>query len=184
MIKRIAQQTNLLALNAAIEAARAGEAGRGFAVVADEIRKLAEQSNGFTGEIADIIEELSEKTEKAVATMDQVGKFMKEQTESVSSTNQKFEGIASSIEKMKNAIEIIAKSSKGMETKKEVIITTMENLSAISQQNAAGTEEVSASIQNKPQQWKKLPTQAKIFLSWLKKCRKKLKNSSIRLSSL
>lgn len=68
-IRGIASQTNLLALNAAIEAARAGESGRGFAVVADEVRKLANESEIITGEVEEIVREITVKTKGAAQTM-------------------------------------------------------------------------------------------------------------------
>ncbi len=62
-IEAIAKQTNLLALNATIEAARAGDAGKGFAVVAGEVKQLAGQTSNATGQITDILQSLSEKTD-------------------------------------------------------------------------------------------------------------------------
>jgi methyl-accepting chemotaxis protein len=147
MILNIANQTNLLALNAAIEAARAGEQGKGFAVVADEIRKLADQTNRFTSEIAKDIEDLTGKSQFAVKAMAEVGDNLKEQTNSVDFTNTKFEGIAAAIENLKNLINHLNQQSKEMGTKKDEIVGIIQNLSAISEENAAGTEEATASIE-------------------------------------
>lgn len=168
MIKSIAEQTNLLALNAAIEASRAGEAGRGFAVVADEVRKLAEKSNEFTGEIANIIEELTNKITQAVETMKEVEKTVELQTESSEMTNEKFEGISNSIEKMKYVIKDINQSEKEMEDKKEQIIGLVENLSAIAQENASGTEEASATVEEQSASMEEIVSASKALSSLAK----------------
>ncbi len=146
MIQSIADQTNLLALNAAIEAARAGEAGKGFAVVADEIRKLAEDSTKFTGEIRTIIEELKEKAGIAVSKMEEVGKLVEEQNEQSKITMNKFDEIEKAVNTSKEIVEQVNESTAKMENKNSQIISVIENLSAIAQENAATTEEASASV--------------------------------------
>ncbi|WP_283409711.1 methyl-accepting chemotaxis protein [Anoxynatronum buryatiense] len=147
MIQSIAEQTNLLALNAAIESARAGEAGRGFAVVAEEIRKLAEQSSQFTTEIDGIVKSLKDRTGEAVVTMDKMEKLVEMQHESVQETAGKFEGIDEAVQQMQVVIQYLNASGKAMEQKKQEMIHVMENLSAISEENAAGTQQASASVE-------------------------------------
>lgn len=147
MISSIADQTNLLALNAAIEAARAGEAGRGFAVVADEIRKLAEQSNRFTVEIGQVIGELRDRSKSAVSKMVEVKKIIENQTESVEKTEQIFWRIADAIDSTNSIVKALNTTSLDMISNKNQIIHLISNLSAISQENAAGTQQASSSME-------------------------------------
>jgi methyl-accepting chemotaxis protein len=146
MIGGIAKQTNLLALNAAIEAARAGDSGKGFSVVAEEVRILAEDADRLSKEIATVINDLREKAAGSVEKMDEVSAIVSQQSGSVEMTRLKFEGIAESIEETRMAIQVITRSVEEMGNKKNEVVKIIMNLSAVSEENASGTEEVSQSI--------------------------------------
>ena len=146
MIKSISDQTNLLALNAAIEAARAGEAGKGFAVVAEEIRKLAEQSNQFTEEIQEIVQGLMEKVTETVNIMELVGGTVAEQNDKVNETRELFHLISDELDKNMSEMNNLNSSVKELETTKDSLVGIIENLSALSQENAAATQEASESL--------------------------------------
>ena len=145
-IQDIASQTNLLSLNASIEAARAGESGRGFAVVAEQIRKLSEDSANSATEIEAIVRELIENSEDSVVKMQDLKDGSAVQAEKLDSTKESFEGLKQEIEAVSNASKEIFTQTSSINKLKDGVSGVIEQLAAIAQENAASTQETSASM--------------------------------------
>ncbi|MCR5233092.1 MAG: cache domain-containing protein [Lachnospiraceae bacterium] len=145
LITEIADETNLLSLNASIEAARAGEQGRGFAVVASQISKLAEQSNESARKIEEIITSLISDSTKSVETMNHVHDIMTRQNENVQRTNEAFQIVKDGIDRSMEGVQYIADTTQKLDEARVNVVDIVQNLTAIAEENAAGTEETSAS---------------------------------------
>lgn len=147
LITSIAEETNLLSLNASIEAARAGEQGKGFAVVASQIQKLAEQSNESAGSIADIIGDLLKQSEHSVRIMEEVEGIMGEQQNNLEATRKQFMEVGKEVSEAADAVSMIHSQAESCNMARGNVVDVITNLSAISEENAASTQETTASME-------------------------------------
>ena len=146
LISDITSQTNLLSLNASIEAARAGQAGRGFAVVATEIKQLADQSSQGAAAIKNIVDDILEKSNKSVELTERMRTLAEKEQADIGSAKTGFDTLSQIIEANVATAGTIAEKTKNLEELKQTIINNITELSAISEENAASNEEVTANV--------------------------------------
>lgn len=143
-INNIAQKTNLLSLNASIEAARAGEAGRGFAVVAMQIRDLAEMSRKSAEDIGNIIMILSEQSNTSVKSIENIQQAFGRQTESMEQTKELLITTEDKISEVKEQVYHVDENLEELEKSKNMIISDMDELAKLGQNNSQATEMIVA----------------------------------------
>ena len=148
LIVDITSQTNLLSLNASIEAARAGVAGKGFAVVAEEIKKLAEESAKGAESIKAVTQNIIKQSGESVAMVEQIKGLVDTESESVNATKENFDVLNNCIQQNIASVESINTKTQALDELKGLIIGSITELSAISEENAASNQEVTASVTN------------------------------------
>jgi len=132
MINEIAEQTNLLSLNASIESARAGEAGKGFSIVAGEIRKLAEKSTHAANRIQELIGNNNKIIQEGV-------KYSK-------NTTGILKDIAMSNELIAGLVRTISDEIQKMKVSSQEILSAINHISDIAQDNLGDSEKVSQAM--------------------------------------
>lgn len=134
LIDGIAFQTNLLALNAGVEAARAGDAGKGFAVVASEVRALAQRSSEAAADIKARIGGSAEQVQAGVGLVDEM--------------DQTLERIVARISEVSDLAATIAEGAQEQLSSVTAVNSTVQQMDAFTQQNAAMVEESTAAARN------------------------------------
>lgn len=150
-ISSISAQTNLLALNASIEAARAGEHGKGFAVVAEEVRKLAEQSAEATETVKETITELQSQAQQVAVPMTKMKESFHASNTVVNTTGDMFAKLSDLIDQVNQSFLAVHAEIENVDTFKNRVIETIEEMSMNSQNSAAACEEVSAATDDQLQ---------------------------------
>lgn len=146
LISDITSQTNLLSLNASIEAARAGQAGRGFAVVASEIKQLADQSSQGADSIKNIADNILEKSNRSVILTGRMKELAEQEQTDIGNAKESFDILNRIIEENAAIAQTVMDKTKNLEALKLDIINSVSELSAISEENAASNEEVTARV--------------------------------------
>ncbi len=148
LIMNITGQLNLLSLNSRVEAARAGEAGRGFTVVAQEMNKLSDATKNSVTQIEKLLVDIMKNNEKVSESISHVtdsfssGKGIFDiAKKSFDTINQNANILNTDIKQVYHESVMIGESTKEISVQGISLHDSSNEISSITQDVAAVTEE-------------------------------------------
>jgi methyl-accepting chemotaxis protein/ribose transport system substrate-binding protein len=148
LIMNITGQLNLLSLNSRVEAARAGEAGKGFAVVAMEMNKLSDATKESVTQINNLLTNILKSNAKVSDSIENVTKSFAMSNEIFSSVKDSFYTINNNANILNSDIKqvyeesiMISESTKDIREQSSMLYDASNEISSITHDVAAVTEE-------------------------------------------
>ncbi|WP_186438308.1 methyl-accepting chemotaxis protein [Cohnella terricola] len=147
-INTISEQTNILSLNAGIEAARAGAQGKGFGVIADEVRKLAQVTKESAQSIIGLLDGVQDEVNALSGQFQQNTLNIREGSRQIRHLTDTFQGIKETNGRVMENGALTKGGAHEMLSSAEQIADVFEQIGGLSAEQAASSQQISASIQD------------------------------------